>query len=57
MPDATLPHFTKAAVEALFSEAPAWGAVGKDWRPLFGSFRPLGFSFEWHDFICPEELD
>ena len=25
--------------------------------PLFGNFRNLGFSFEWHDFVCAESLD
>lgn len=33
-----------------FAEAPVWRAIGDGWRPLFGSFRDLGFSFEWHDF-------
>lgn len=46
-----------ADADASFTEAPAWSAVGTGWRPLFGSFRPLGFSFEWHDFTCAEELD
>jgi AraC-like DNA-binding protein len=40
-----------------FAEAPAWSAVGAGWRPLFGSFRKLGFSFEWHDFTSAKELD
>jgi AraC family transcriptional regulator len=40
-----------------FAEAPAWQAVGGGWRPLFGSFRDLGFSFEWHDFGLDQELD
>lgn len=31
--------------------------VGEGWRPLFGSFRDLGFSFEWHDFTCRKPLD
>ena len=31
--------------------------MGEGWRPLFGSFRKLGFSFEWHDFTCAEPLD
>lgn len=42
---------------AAFTEAPAWHSVGAGWRPLFGNFRPLGFSFEWHDFTSAEELD
>lgn len=40
-----------------FAEAPAWQAIGTGWRPLFGSFRELGFSFEWHDFQCATPLD
>lgn len=40
-----------------FSEAPVWGGVGNGWRPLFGDFRSLGFSFEWHDFHVAQELD
>ncbi len=47
VPDADVP----------FSEVPAWISVGAGWRPLFGNCRPLGFSFEWHDFTCAEELD
>lgn len=41
----------------LFAEAPAWKAVGPGWRPLFGNYRDLGFSFEWHDFNPKEEFD
>ena len=40
-----------------FSEASAWRGVGPGWRPLFGNFRSLGFSFEWHDFRTEAELD
>lgn len=42
---------------APFAEAPAWSSVGGGWRPLFGNFRELGFSFEWHDFHCDADLD
>ena len=45
------------SADASFREAPAWSIVGAGWRPLFGSFRALGFSFEWHDFETEEELD
>jgi AraC-like DNA-binding protein len=45
------------APAAAFSEAPAWAAVGTGWRPLFGSYHALGFSFEWHEFELAEELD
>ena len=40
-----------------FAEAPAWKSIGQGWRPLFGNYRDLGFSFEWHDFIAKEEFD
>jgi AraC-like DNA-binding protein len=40
-----------------FAEAPAWSAIGSGWRPLFGDFRRLGFSFEWHDFVAVKALD
>ena len=40
-----------------FAEAPAWKAVGPGWRPLFGNYRDLGFSFEWHEFTAKEEFD
>jgi AraC-like DNA-binding protein len=46
-----------AAALPPFAEAPAWHAVGEGWRPLFGSFRDLGFSFEWHDFHCEQPLN
>jgi AraC-like DNA-binding protein len=42
---------------APFAEAPAWRSIGEGWRPLFGNFRTLGFSFEWHDFHSTEPLD
>lgn len=40
-----------------FAEGPAWSSVGKGWRPLFGSYRELGFSFEWHEFTPMSDLD
>jgi AraC-like DNA-binding protein len=46
-----------ASGSAPFAEAPAWTAVGSGWRPLFGCFRKLGFSFEWHDFTTTTPLD
>jgi AraC-like DNA-binding protein len=45
------------AVSQAFTEAPAWSRIGAGWRPLFGHFRELGFSFEWHEFTCVEALD
>ncbi len=41
----------------LFAEAPAWKAVGLGWHPLFGNYRDLGFSFEWHEFTAKEVFD
>lgn len=41
----------------LFAEAPAWKSVGTGWRPLFGNYRNLGFSFEWHEFKSDNEFD
>jgi AraC-like DNA-binding protein len=41
----------------LFSESEAWRAVGEGWRQLHGSYRELGFSFEWHDFVAQREMD
>lgn len=46
-----------AAPGPVFAEAPAWRGVGDGWRPLFGNFRSLGFSFEWHHFQREEPLD
>lgn len=40
-----------------FKEGPAWQPVADGWRPLFGSYRDLGFSFEWHDFQLAHELN
>ena len=41
----------------VFSEAGAWRDVGGGWQPLFGSFRGVGFSIEWHDFFAKREFD
>jgi AraC family transcriptional regulator len=40
-----------------FSEAGAWRDVGGGWQPLFGSFRGVGYSIEWHDFSANKEFD
>jgi len=40
-----------------FSEAEAWRDVGVGWQKLFGSFRGVGYSFEWHDFVARREFD
>jgi AraC-like DNA-binding protein len=42
---------------ANFAEEPAWRAIGAGWRPMFGSFSKLGFSFEWHEFHSAPDLD
>ena len=46
-----------SAAPAVFGEAEAWRSIGEGWRPLFGNFKNLGFSFEWHDFQTTESLD
>jgi len=51
-----IPQPTQATCP-LFAEGPAWISVGPGWRPLFGNYRELGFSFEWHDFTAREEFD
>jgi AraC-like DNA-binding protein len=40
-----------------FTESAVWSHVGTGWRPIFGNYRELGFSFEWHDFTSADELD
>lgn len=40
-----------------FAESLAWESIGEGWRPLFGRFKELGLSFEWHDFRSPAEFD
>src|SRR5690242_11490751 len=47
----------KPAEPAPFSEGPAWREISPGWQPLFGNFRGLGFSIEWHDFFARRELD
>jgi AraC-like DNA-binding protein len=48
-------HFNEAP--AVFTERPAWRAVGNGWRHLHGSVRGAGVSFEWHDFKTHAEFD
>jgi len=38
-------------------EAAAWRAIGAGWRQLYGNFRQLGVSFEWHDFAAKTSVD
>lgn len=40
-----------------FTERPAWSRFGAGWRPLHGSVRGSGVSFEWHDFKTHEPFD
>ncbi|TAL05321.1 MAG: AraC family transcriptional regulator [Verrucomicrobia bacterium] len=42
---------------AEFSEAGAWRDVGAGWQKIFGSFRGVGYSIEWHDFLAKREFD
>ena len=48
---------TTPATRSDFSESAAWRDVGAGWQPLFGSFRGVGYSFEWHDFQARREFD
>jgi AraC-like DNA-binding protein len=43
-------------VHPQFVEAPAWKSIAPGWRPIFGSYRKLGFSFEWHEFTAREDF-
>ena len=52
-----MPRAKKTGPAVAFSEASTWNAVGEGWRQLFGGFRELGFSFEWHDFVTTREFD
>jgi AraC family transcriptional regulator len=40
-----------------FTESDAWRDVGAGWQPLFGSFRGVGYSIEWHDFFAKRDFD
>jgi AraC-like DNA-binding protein len=44
-------------ISPLFAEAPAWKSIGAGWRPLFGNYGDLGFSFEFHEFNATTEFD
>jgi AraC family transcriptional regulator len=47
----------ESADEPVFTEIPAWRAVGEGWRHLHGSVSGGGTSFEWHDFQTDGEFD
>jgi AraC family transcriptional regulator len=46
-----------APATASFSEARVWETLPGGWRPIYGNFRQLGFSIEWHDFNCTKALE
>lgn len=49
--------FASMEVAPVFTERPAWRAVGEGWRHLHGSVPGRGVSFEWHNFETHEEFD
>ncbi|MEY2465903.1 MAG: AraC family transcriptional regulator [Verrucomicrobiota bacterium] len=51
------PSGKSRASATAFTEAAAWRDVGAGWQPLFGNFRGVGYSIEWHDFFAKRELD
>ncbi|HEX3797588.1 MAG TPA: AraC family transcriptional regulator [Verrucomicrobiae bacterium] len=42
---------------APFTEAKAWQKIGAGWQRVFGSFKGLGYSIEWHEFFAEREFD
>lgn len=38
-------------------EAQLWSSFDLGWRPLYGRFHSLGYSFEWHEFADKSEVD
>ncbi len=51
------PSLSPRGSAAGFREDAIWAAVGAEWHHLGGNFRRYGFSFEWHDFESPTEVD
>jgi len=41
----------------VLSEAATWRTIGAGWAQLFGDFRRLGVSFEWHEFKPSADFD
>lgn len=39
------------------NEPELWRQHGAEWRQLYGNFRELGVSFEWHQFESAQELN
>ncbi len=48
---------TEVNREPVFTERPAWQAIGDGWRHLHGSVSGAGLSFEWHKFTVRQELN
>ncbi len=48
---------SETVAKDVFSESAAWRDVGAGWQPIFGSFRGVGYSIEWHDFLAKREFD
>src|SRR5687767_11556320 len=60
MPVATrTPTASKSRFDARqpFTESKAWQSIGEGWRQLHGSYRDVGFSFEWHDFTLAKDME
>ncbi len=38
-------------------ESQLWADFVHGWKPLFGKFNTLGFSFEWHEFKADREVE
>ena len=56
-PPERTPHPSRADGGTAFSEAGAWRDVGAGWQRIFGGFRGVGYSIEWHDFVAKREFD
>ena len=52
-----LPFPVTVASALHFTEREAWKSAGNGWQPLHGSFRGVGYSFEWHDFTPKSDFD
>ncbi|MFV0337293.1 MAG: helix-turn-helix domain-containing protein [Chthoniobacterales bacterium] len=40
-----------------FSEKSIWKSVHGEWKPLYGNYRDVGVSMEWHEFTIDKPLD
>jgi AraC family transcriptional regulator len=52
-----MPSAPRKSPAPFLSEAATWRAIGASWRQLFGDFRRLGVSFEWHEFTPRDPFD